>query len=199
MPWNGRAVHFFVIGDCESACRRLAGGEKRGETGMKRLIFLAMAGLLAGVATHTGAMAQSTQGRSPTAGCSEDGPLPNQVRCFLGAAEAEGDVGLCEGAYDFAVRFNCVSLFAEHSGDPVSCGRIPIRNNRMLVLRDSCISGVAVATRMPEMCEQVQLDAVRDVCFLTHVVELNATPDLCRHITRSAMREICSRPPAKPQ
>lgn len=163
---------------------------------MNRVIFLAMVGLLAVAANHTGAAAQSTPGRSPTAGCSEDGPLPNQVRCFLGAAEAEGDVGLCEGAYDFAVRFNCVSLFAEHSGDPVSCERIPIRNNRLLAMRDACVSGVAVATRMPEICGQVQLDVMRDACFLIQVVEHKAAPDYCDRITRTAVREICLAPPA---
>jgi hypothetical protein len=163
---------------------------------MKRLIFLAMAGLLAVVAAHSGATAQSTPGRSPTAGCSEVKILPNQLRCFLDAAEAEGDVGLCEGAYDFAVRFNCVSLFAEHSGDPVSCERIPIRNNRLLAMRDACVSGVAVATRMPELCGQVQLDVMRDACFLIQVVEHKAAPEYCDRITRSKVRESCLAPPA---
>lgn len=166
---------------------------------MQRLIFSALVGLLAVAANHTGATAQIAPGRSPTAGCSEVNFLPNQIRCFLDAAETADDVGLCDGAYDFAVRFNCVALFAEHRGDAVPCARIPIRNNRLLLMRDSCVSGVAAATRMPKLCAQVQLDVVRDACFLTQVVELDASPDLCRHITRAAVREICARPPAGAQ
>ena len=78
-----------------------------------RLIFLLALGLLA--LTAASATAQTAQGYTPTARCGESGPLPNQIRCFLDAAESAGDVGLCEGAYEFAVRFNCVSLYAEHS------------------------------------------------------------------------------------
>ena len=163
---------------------------------MERLIFLAIVGLLATTVASVGAAAQSNHGPAATTRCSETDFLPNQIRCFLDAAEAEGNVGLCEGAYEFTVRFNCISLFAEHSGDPVSCERIPIRNNRLLLMRDSCVSGVAAATRMPKLCEQVQLDMVRDACFLTQVVELNATPELCEHITKTAVREICWKPPA---
>ena len=163
---------------------------------MRGQVFLATLGLLAVVMTSTPANAQN---HPRTAECGEADFLPNKIRCFLDAAEAQDDVSLCEGAYDFAVRFNCIALFAEHSGDPVSCARIPLRNNRLLVMRDSCISGVAAATRMPKLCEQVQLDVVRDACFLTQVVDLGAAPDLCRHITRSAIREICAQPPAQPQ
>jgi len=166
---------------------------------MKHLFFMATLGLLAATAAGAGATAQTTHGPAATAECTESDILPNQIRCFLDAAEAEGDVGLCDGAYDFAVRFNCVSLFAEHSGDPISCERIPIRNNRLLLMRDSCVSGVAAATRMPKLCELVQLDVVRDACFLNQVVEYNATPDLCARITRAAVREGCLTPPADPR
>jgi len=160
---------------------------------MKRLIFFAISGLLAVVAASAPADAQN---HAATARCGESDLLPNQIRCFLDAAETAGDVGLCEGAYDFAVRFNCVSLFAEHSGDPASCERIPIRNNRLLLMRDSCVSGVAAATRMPQLCEQVQLDVIRDTCFLIQVVEYDGAPELCERITRAAVREGCLAPPA---
>lgn len=163
---------------------------------MKRLFFLAIMGLSTVVTAHSGATAQSTPQRSPTAGCSESGIVTKQLRCFLDAAEANGDVGLCEGAYDFAMRFNCVSLFAEHSGDPVSCERIPIRNNRLLAMRDACVSGVAVATKMPELCAQVQLDVMRDACFLIQVVEHSAASTYCDRITRTAVRKSCLQPPA---
>ncbi len=166
---------------------------------MLRLNFraaLGFLGLMALSVTSVPATAQSAQPHSPTAPCRESGPLPNQIRCFLEAAEAAGDVAICEGAYDFAVRFNCISLFAENSGDPGPCERIPIRNNRLLLMRDSCISGVAAATRRPELCGQVQLDFVRDGCFMTQVVEFNATPDLCERITRADVRDICLMPPA---
>ena len=160
---------------------------------MKKLSLLVVSGLLALVATVVSATAQShNDGRQ----CRESEPLPNQIRCFLEAAEADGNVAICEGAYDFAVRFNCISLFAENSGDPAPCERIPIRNNRLLLMRDSCVSGVAAATRIPDLCEQVQLDFVRDTCFMTQVVEYNAAPELCERITRADVRDICLTPPA---
>ncbi len=163
---------------------------------MNRLMYPAILGLITLIAVNTPVNAQ---GHSDSGGCRESEPLPNRIRCFLEAAEAAGDVALCESAYDFAVRFNCVSLFAEHSGDPAPCERIPIRNNRMLLFRDSCISGVAAATRNPRLCEQVQLDVVRDACFLIQVVELNAAPELCERITKTAVRESCLEPPAQPR
>lgn len=168
---------------------------------MKRLFLLATLGLLTAAAASPGVTAQTTQDPATqdpaaTTGCAETDFLPHQIRCYLDAAETAGDVGLCEGAYDFAVRFNCVSLFAEHSGDPVSCERIPIRNNRLLAMRDACVSGVAVATKMPELCAQVQLDVMRDACFLIQVVEHSAASTYCDRITRTAVRKSCLQPPA---
>ena len=163
---------------------------------MNRLMYPAILGLITLIAVNTPVNAQ---GHSDSGGCRESEPLPNRIRCFLEAAEAAGDVALCESAYDFAVRFNCVSLFAENSGDAAPCARIPIRNNRLLLMRDSCISGVAAATRSPQLCGQVQLDFVRDGCFLTQVVEFDAAPDLCERITRSDVRDICLAPPAESQ
>ena len=164
---------------------------------MLRLVFPAALGLL--TLTAVSATAQTAQGHAATAECRESGPLPTQIRCFLDAAQSAGDVGLCEGAYDFAVRFNCISLYAERSGDPVPCERIPIRNNRLLLMRDSCISGVATATRTPQLCEQVQIYVVRDACFMTQVVEFNAAPELCERITKAALKESCLAPPADTQ
>ncbi len=164
--------------------------ENRGLS-MTRLLFTVAAGFMAIAAATTGAAAQ---GHDATAGCNESGPLPNQIQCYLEAAESEHDVTLCEGAYDFAVRFDCVSRFAEHSGDPAACERIPIRNNRLLLIRDSCISGVAAATRSAQLCGDVQLDVVRDACFFTQVVELNASPELCERITKTALKASCLEP-----
>ncbi len=162
---------------------------------MRRVLFSAVLGLLAVTAASAAATAQTAPGHAPAAGCRESGPLPNQIRCFLDAAESEGDVGLCEDAYDFAVRFNCISRYAENNGDPTACERIPIRNNRLLLLRDSCTAGVAAALRAPQLCEQVQLAVVRDTCFMTQVVEFDAAPELCERITRAAVKEICFAPP----
>ncbi len=139
------------------------------------------------------------RGQDRATGCRESGPLPNQIRCFLEAAEEASDVGLCDGAYDFAVRFNCVTKFAENAGDAVACERIPIRNNRLLYMRDSCISGVAAATRTPELCETAQLALVRDTCLMMQVVEYDAAADLCERIGRKDLREICLTGPETPR
>ncbi len=165
---------------------------------MQRVIIAVYLGLVAAAAASVSANAQTVQGHA-AAGCSESVPLPNQIRCFIDAAQSAGDVGLCDGAYDFAVRFNCISLYAERSADPAPCERIPIRNNRMLLLRDSCIAGVAAATRSPQLCEQVQLVVVRDGCFLTQVVEFDGATELCARITKTAVKELCFAPPADPK
>ena len=157
---------------------------------MKRPIvpaFLALA--LAAAAAP--AAAQTNAG-----GCREEGPLPNEIRCFLEAAEAADDASVCDGAYDFAVRFNCISKFAENSGDPGPCDRIPIRNNRLLLMRDACVSGVAAAIRLPQLCDQVQLAFMRDTCFMTQVLQYQAPPELCARIVRADVRELCLSPPA---
>ncbi|MDH3738177.1 MAG: hypothetical protein OER92_03210, partial [Alphaproteobacteria bacterium] len=80
---------------------------------MKRLLINAILGLVAAAASNIGAVAQTTPNHAPMAPCRESGPLPNQIRCFLDTAEAQGDVRPCEAAYDFAVRFACISKFAE--------------------------------------------------------------------------------------
>ena len=165
---------------------------------MQRVIIAVALGLVAAAASAS-ATAQTSQGQAAAAGCGESGPLPNQIRCFIDAAQSAGDVGLCDGAYDFAVRFNCISLYAERSADPAPCERIPIRNNRMLLLRDSCIAGVAAATRSPQLCEQVQLAVVRDGCFLTQVVEFDGAAELCARITKTVVKELCFAPPADPK
>jgi hypothetical protein len=158
---------------------------------MRRLLFSMVMGLAAVTAASAAAIAQSAPSYVPTAECRESGPLNNQLRCFLDAAEAQNNIGLCDGAYDFAVRFNCIAKFAENSGDPVACERIPIRNNRLLLLRDSCTAGVAAANRAPELCEQVQLAVVRDTCFLIQVVEFDAASEFCDLITKTPIRESC--------
>lgn len=162
---------------------------------MRWLFFSVTLGALAVTLASASAFAQSTPNHAATAGCRESGPLPNQIRCFLDAAEAQGNVGPCEAAYDFAVRFNCISKFAENSEDPAACERIPIRNNRLLLMRDSCTAGVAAATRAPQLCEQVQLAVVRDACFLIQVVEFDAAPEYCARITKTPVRESCFAPP----
>ena len=87
----------------------------------------------------------------------------------------------------------------ENSGNAAVCERIPIRNNRLLLMRDSCTAGVAAATRAPQLCEQAQLAVVRDACFLTQVVEFDAAPELCEKISKAAVKEICFAPPADPK
>jgi len=164
---------------------------------MTRFLVSAALGVVALALASASATAQSPPNPAGAAQCRESGPLPNQIRCFLAAAEAQGDVAPCEAAYDFAVRFNCISKFAENSEDPVACERIPIRNNRLLLMRDACIAGVAAAMRAPQLCEHVQLAVVRDGCFLTQVVEFDAAPEFCERISKAAVRESCFAPPVK--
>lgn len=128
----------------------------------------------------------------PAASCNGKGLMPAQIRCFLAAAEAADDVGLCERADAKAVRFNCISLFAERSGRPAACQRIAVANRETQALRDACIAGVAGATGRPELCTRAKLSSVRDACYVQLVVRFGADPALCARIERAAMRKVCA-------
>lgn len=138
-------------------------------------------------------------GAAPSAVCNDKGLLPAQIRCFLEAAEVAGDVGVCEGAEEKSVRFNCISLFAERKGDPAVCQRIAAVDKEGKALRAGCIGGVAVAQRRPGLCEETGLDAMRDACYAQLVLECGAEPALCQRIDNAALKKACTvgSPPSK--
>ena len=52
--------------------------------------------------------------------CDDAGSATRQIECSLAAAEDAGDPGICRQATELAIRFNCISLYAERRGDPVA-------------------------------------------------------------------------------
>ena len=127
----------------------------------------------------------------PQLGCNEKPFFPAKIRCFIDAAQATKDAGVCEGAVDPVVRFHCFSLYAERSLDPDYCKRIVFGEEQTNAMRAACVSGVAAARRDPALCEQIELTAARDSCYLMLVVQFQADPSFCRRITESTVRNAC--------
>jgi len=147
-------------------------------------------------ATATGWLAQApARAEDPASRCNAQPTQPAQIRCFLEIAQATGDPGLCTSAEDAAVRFNCLSLFAERSLDPAPCELIEILDKETQALRDACISGVAAARREPALCEEARLPVVRDACYMNLVVQFAADPALCGRIANKSLHDACTGDP----
>ena len=139
------------------------------------------------------AAARAQADNVPQLGCDEKPFLPAKIRCFIDAAEAAKDAGVCEGAVDLVVRFHCVSLYAQRSLDPDYCKRIVFGEEQTNAMRAACVSGVAAARRDPALCEHIELTAMRDSCYLTLVVQFQAHPRFCHRITEPTVRNACGR------
>lgn len=147
-------------------------------------------------AAATGWLAQApARAEDPASRCNAQPTQPAQIRCFLEVAQAAGDPGLCTSAGDAAVRFNCLSLFAERSLDPAPCELIEILDKETQALRDACISGVAAARREPALCEEARLPVVRDACYMNLVVQFAADPALCGRIANKSLHDACTGDP----
>ena len=89
-------------------------------------------------------LALALLGPSPAAGqasleaaCNEAGASPAQIECFLKAAEAALDAGICTAAAEPAVRFNCLALSA---CDDLRGSRQPARIDQMAQPRAACFA-----------------------------------------------------------
>ena len=123
--------------------------------------------------------------------CNDQGLQPAQIRCFLDAALTAEEPGICERATDGAVRFNCLSLYAERTLDPAPCERIVTGDQETQALRDACVSGVAIARRDPGLCRQAGLSVIRDSCYMMLVVQFGADPSICEQIEDSVLKSSC--------
>lgn len=131
------------------------------------------------------------QSDSAASRCNTEALQPAQIQCFIDAAEEAGDPGLCEAAEDEAVRFNCLSLYAERSNNAAPCARIEVTGTETQALRDACISGVAAANRDPALCKATILPVMRDACYMTLVVQFEADPALCGRIRNEKLLAAC--------
>jgi len=128
--------------------------------------------------------------------CDQNQLAIKQIGCFLDAAESVGDPALCESADDATVRFHCLSLYAERSGDSAVCARIRGEAERTQALRGACIAGVAVARKAPEVCAEAPLPPLRDACYLMLVTQKNLDRTICERIDNADVRRACAEAPA---
>lgn len=148
---------------------------------------LALAAVLA--LTSAGA-----QGATANGDCNSRKILNTQIQCFLEAAEAAHDPTICERAVDHTVLFQCLSLYAEHTGDTAPCARIVAPKGEAETLRETCIVGVAIAEDAPEMCLKARNPNLRDSCYLMLVTEKGLDASLCQRIASPRLRSICVEP-----
>lgn len=122
--------------------------------------------------------------------CDQD-LLPAQIRCHLDAATRAGSAEPCLAAEDEAVRFNCISLFAERNATPEACRLIRSDDPEGVILQNACVAGVAVATRDPAICDEVDQPELADACFTQLVLERGGDIALCQRIQNPLLRDAC--------
>ena len=127
----------------------------------------------------------------PEAACDEAVASPTQIGCFLKAAETASDARICTAAAEPGVRFNCLALYAERSGDPAACALIDADLGDRQALQDACIAGVAVAQGNLELCETAELGVLRDACMMTLITEHDLDRVLCERITEATLKSAC--------
>ena len=117
--------------------------------------------------------------------------LTKELRCLSEAAIATGDAKLCLLSERPAVRFNCVSLYAEQARDPAICALIPTEDSAPPgVLQETCRIGLAIVLNEPELCEGLATPNLGDACFL-QMVEAGADKALCARIENAIIKSAC--------
>ena len=122
--------------------------------------------------------------------CDQD-LLTAQIRCYLDAATQAGSAGPCTTAENETVRFQCISLFAERSGTPEACRLIRSDDPTGATLQNACVAGVAIATRDPAICEEVDQPGLADACFVQLVLERGGDISLCQRVQNPLLRDAC--------
>ena len=122
--------------------------------------------------------------------CGQD-LLTAQIRCHLDAANEAGSAEPCMAAENETVRFQCISLFAERSGTPEACRLISSDDPEGAILQNACIAGVAIATRDPAICEDVDQPDLADTCFTQLVLERGGDVSLCQRVQNPLLRDAC--------
>lgn len=163
----------------------------------RRIVWGGVLGSIAGalaliLSVGGGPPPTSAQAEDVASRCNAEATQPAQISCFIDAAQAADNPGLCDAAEDAAVRFNCIALYAERSGNAAPCARIEVSDNETQALRDACISGVAAANRDPALCQAAILPVMRDACYMTLVVQFDADPALCAKIRNEKLLAACT-------
>lgn len=134
-----------------------------------------------------------TSGRSET-GCENSSVLTEQLSCYLEAAQTSGDPTICRQSHEPAVRFNCISVYAERNEAPEACDLIEAKEAQQPHLRAACVSGVAIANNDPELCASVAQPLAKDTCYSFLVLEQGMDKSLCENIENKALKQACTAP-----
>ncbi len=126
--------------------------------------------------------------------CENSAMLTQRLSCYIQAAQAAGDPAVCLESPEPSVRFNCISLYAEHNEAPAACSLIEADEAQRPHLRAACVSGVAVANRNPALCATVEQPLVKDTCYSFLVLEQGMDKALCENIENKALQEACNTP-----
>ena len=127
----------------------------------------------------------------PPEACLAEKFLTKQLRCLSEAAIAAGDAKFCLLSDRPAVRFNCVSLYAEQARDPAICALIPADDSAPPgVLQETCRIGLAITLDDPELCADLTTPNLGDACFL-QMVEAGADAALCQRIENATIKSAC--------
>ena len=115
----------------------------------------------------------------------------NQLNCLSKAAQEAGDVELCLLSDQLAVRFQCVSLYAEQARDPAICALIPAEDSVPAgVLQETCRIAVAIIRHEPEICAGLVTPNLGDACYL-QMVEAGADEAICERIENPILKGAC--------
>jgi hypothetical protein len=155
-----------------------------------RCLLITLLALTLTLAFASGTAAPAVAAEAP---CADDLFLPRKIECYSDEALRQGDPHICLGT-EKAVEFNCLSLYAERTGDISACVHISGSGEETETLRNACIAGTAVATADPALCDRVEVEALKDTCYVQLVLERGADEGLCGRVRNSLLREACRAP-----
>lgn len=122
--------------------------------------------------------------------CPPDMLLTKRINCLVAAARARGEPSLCLTAED-PVRFQCITLYAERTGNTSPCALLKGSGQQSRLLQDSCLAGVAIAAIDPGICSEVRTASVADSCYTQLVVKRGADASLCEKVGSPYLHKAC--------
>lgn len=165
-----------------------------GFTGSRALLLIVGLGLAACSGPNSDDSGHALDSTRARASCSTVDNVIDRILCFADQAEAAGTVAPCDAASSEGVRLQCYAVYAERAEAVEPCHRIPTDSKTGRDLRDACISGVAKATKRPDLCEEIVSFGLRDSCWLG-IFQKTGDPALCNRIEDAGLRTICKGQP----
>jgi hypothetical protein len=126
--------------------------------------------------------------------CASKKNLFVQLSCYAAAAKATNDLAACDQALHEGIRYQCYAIFAEYSGSPEVCHKIPPRTDEHRSLIDACLSDVATKILSPSLCEEIATPGLRDSCYLK-LAKKTGAPALCARIGDPGLKSACNGEP----